>query len=77
MTRQPTAIAYTRGQEKYGRFILKKVREAIETALLTEDEDNPSDSLLDLYDEEFFWVRYIDHMVEQRDYLHEKFDVPY
>lgn len=76
--KQPTAIAFTRTQEKFAKHILEKTQEKIDRLEAEmSDPDNPSEELLDLYDEELFWGRYVRQMRDQRDYLHGKFGIEY
>ena len=77
--RQPTAIAFTRTQEKFAKHILEKVQAEIAAIEATmEDPDlNPSDYLCDLYDDEVYWIRFADHMRQQREYLHQKYGIEY
>lgn len=73
--RQPTAVAFTRKQESFANLILKKVRDSIALQEAEEGDQEPSETLLDLYDEEMFWARYARVMREQRDHLHEVYDI--
>lgn len=79
-TKQPTATAFTRTQESWATFVLGKIRaniEKVEEELrrdnvpLEEWDDN--EDLLDLYQEELFYERYAEEMLNQRQYLAEKY----
>lgn len=76
MSKQPTAIAFTRKQEKFGKHILEKVQAEIEEleSWLGKDEE-PFGRLLDLYDDEMYWARFIEQMREQRKHLHNKYGI--
>lgn len=80
MSKQPTATAFTRSQESWSEFVLEKVRQQIadmEDDLLEvgwKPEEFPeNDKLMDLYDDEMFWLRYGEQMVKQREYLRKKY----
>lgn len=80
MNKQPTATAFTRSQESWSEFVLNKVRTQIadreewlaERGIEPEDFDT-DDELLDLYDDEIFWIRYGKQMAKQREFLREKY----
>lgn len=78
--KQPTASSFVKSQESWAIHVLGLVRAEIEDReeALREngwpDEDFPNDEkLMDLYDDELFWVRYEKEMVKQRRYLKEKY----
>lgn len=79
--KQPTATAFTRTQESWAQFVLKKIRKDIqekEDYLINErgwsrDQLSEDDALLDLYDDEIFYERHARYMADQRDYLREKY----
>lgn len=79
-TKQPTATVFTRSQESWANFVLEKVQEKIidrEDALRENgwsDDDFPKDeTLMDLYDDELFYMRYAEEMARQREYIRVKY----
>ncbi len=69
--RPPGAIAFTRKQASFGELVLRRTREKID--LLEANEDTPEGVLEDLYDEEYYWSRFVRHMKEQREHLRDKY----
>lgn len=80
-SKQPTAIAFTRAQESWADFVLKKIRTKIEEREkeLSENLGVPvdrlpeDDELMDMYDEELFFERYAEEMAKQRGFLRAKY----
>lgn len=77
---QPTATALTHNQEDWAKFILAKVQAEIddrEDALREngwKEDDFPNDSkLMDLYDDELFYMRYGEEMIKQRAFIRERY----
>lgn len=67
---QPRAIAFCRTQIKFAEHILEKTNAMIDNL----ERANPDDpDLDDLYDDQYYWSRFIRHMGEQRERLHEQF----
>ena len=80
MSRQPTATALTRTQESWAQFVLAKVQAKIaeqESWLREqgwkEDEFPNSEILMNLYDDELFYIRYAEEMQRQREYINRKY----
>lgn len=80
MAKQPTATAFTRTQESWAKFVLDKIKAAIEEreSWLRElgkstDELSEDNELLDMYDDELFYERYSQEMADQRSYLKAKY----
>jgi len=78
--KQPTATAFTRTQESWANFVLKKVRAAIsqrerwlEADGVPVSEWDSDTELYDLYEDELFYERYASEMVKQRGYIREKY----
>jgi hypothetical protein len=78
--KQPTASTFVKNQESWADHVIGIVRAEIEDReeALREngwpDQDfNLDEKLMDLYDDELFWVRYGREMKRQRLYLKEKY----
>lgn len=66
MAKRPTALAFAKKQLSWGKHRAEKAREAIAEA----ERAQVFQVLLDdLYDDEFFWLRFADHMEEQVEFL--------
>jgi len=79
-SKQPTATVFTRTQESWANFVLEKVQKKIDDreSWLKENgwkpEELSDDSvLMDLYDDELFYMRYAEEMARQRTYLRKKY----
>ena len=79
-TKQPTATAFTRTQESWANFVLKKVKaniakqeERLREDHVPVDEWGDDPILYDLYEDEIFYERYAQEMEIQRDFIKEKY----
>lgn len=77
---QPTATAFTRSQESWADFVLPKIQAQIQERedWLVEigwnrDELPDDDILMDLYDDELFYIRFAKEMRKQRAILRAKY----
>ena len=81
MAKQPTATAFTRTQESWAKFVLDKIKAAIEEREMylineqgwTREALSEDNELLDMYDDELFYERYGQEMADQRSYLKNKY----
>jgi hypothetical protein len=80
MSKQPTATRFTQREESWARFLLDKIDKQINKR---EDQLErlgipielwDQDSILeDLYDDALFYSRYAQKMLEQREYIRDKY----
>jgi hypothetical protein len=71
MAKAPGSIKFVRKQASFGELMVRHLQNDIDAAEAL--SDTPEDELEDLYDDQFFWHRYVAHMNEQYAYLHDKF----
>lgn len=78
--KQPTATAFTRTQQSWAEFVLVKVRAKIaeQESWLREqgwpsDKFNENEKLMDMYDDELFYLRYAEEMEKQRAFIRKNY----
>lgn len=80
MAKPPTVNAFVKQQESWASHVLTKIQAKIEDReeYLREQGWNVDDlsddqTLMDLYDEELFYIRYGEEMVKQRKFIQERY----